>query len=572
MNLPAALVKSSAPIDRVIGQYVKLQRRGDELTGLCPFHDDHNIGSFFVDPNKDGGVFNCFACGAAGDVFAFIEKLENPGSFDAVVSRVAELAGSADSGRAMENKHSQECLAPPQQRTVAEYEYTDEQGEVLFVVQRLEPGPNGKKKSFRQYHLDTDGSAIYKMDGVRRVLFKLPEVIAADTVYVVEGEKDALTLASLGLVATTASGGASSKWLPEYSESLRGKNVIVIPDNDEPGIAHAEKIIASLAGVANARIVKLPEGKDVSDYIAVGHTREDLEALIAESRPKPTGLRTISQIVEEYGVEEILDPGSKAPGIMSPWVGLNEITGGFRPGQLIYLGARPAIGKTTLMAQLAHFVAKQGIGVPYFSLEMNSPELLHRFLAYLSGIPLNRYIRDVKTPEERRRCQIALGELCELPISIDDGTESTVESQVQTIKNARFDKPIGLVVVDYLGLMGSSEKAENRNQEISKISRALKVAAKRLRVPFIVASQLGRASERDDREPQLSDLRDSGSLEQDADIVLFLHRPNEQRGASVHPTTLIVAKQRQGPKGQVPLLFRGSSVRFEQAEPMTEAA
>ena len=162
-------------------------------------------------------------------------------------------------------------------KIVAEYDYTDEKNSLLFQVVRIEPGPNGHKKTFRQRRPDGKGGFIWNMDGVQKVLYRLPEVLQAELVLIPEGEKDVDNLRELGFTATTSPGGAE-KWLEDYNKALAGRDVVLPPDKDEPGRKHIEKIAKSLKGIAKSvkvlELPGLPDKGDVSDWIEAGGTKE----------------------------------------------------------------------------------------------------------------------------------------------------------------------------------------------------------------------------------------------------------------------------------------------------------
>lgn len=252
----------------VIGRFVELKPEGGHHKGRCPFHDD-STPSFIVYP--DGKGFHCFGCDANGDVIDFIQRQEGV-DFQEAKRRVSEMTGIAVD----DWPKQQQAIAG---RVVESYPYVDERGELLYEVLRYEP------KSFKQRRPE-GGSWTWGIGDSRRPLYRLPAVLKADEVFVVEGEKDVATLERLGLTATTNSGGASQGWREEWTETLRGKRAIIIPDGDEPGRKHGEKIRAAIAGsAAEAVVVNLPgDGKDVTDFVARGGTAADLRRLIGEAR------------------------------------------------------------------------------------------------------------------------------------------------------------------------------------------------------------------------------------------------------------------------------------------------
>ncbi|MDE2103409.1 MAG: hypothetical protein KGL39_39575, partial [Patescibacteria group bacterium] len=286
-------IRAAANIVAVIGAHVKLRKEGREYVGCCPFHQEKTP-SFKVDPEKNGGVYICFGCGAKGDVFRFVQMVEGL-EFKAAVKRVQELAGQTVAAPGQRTMRPAAASSSPQQKRgpiVAVYTYLDERGNALYEVCRHEPGADGRAKDFTQ-RIPIPGGYSYTVKGVRRVLYRLPNVLAASEVWICEGEKDVHTLEQLGLVATTNAGGARQPWLPEYTQSLAGKDVIIVPDNDEPGRARGELIARELAGKAErVTTVILPDScKDVTDYIEAGNSAHDLKILVEEVRatvPTPT--------------------------------------------------------------------------------------------------------------------------------------------------------------------------------------------------------------------------------------------------------------------------------------------
>lgn len=256
---------------------IELKREGAEWIGLCCFHAERTPSLRFYRDDTGAQRFKCFGCGASGDSIDFVGLRENLEK-DKLYDRCAELAGMAPAKR----------LKP---RVVAKYDYVDASGKLVYQVLRMEPGRRGRSKEFAQRRPAADGWT-NDMKGVDTILYRLPAVLAAEDVWIVEGEKDVHTLEGLGLVATTNSGGAGA-WRRELAESLRGKVVTVCGDQDEPGAKRDAKIARDLQGVAKAvRIASLPANcKDVSDYVAQGGTREGLLAIVGDVREEPEASR-----------------------------------------------------------------------------------------------------------------------------------------------------------------------------------------------------------------------------------------------------------------------------------------
>lgn len=254
-------------------------------------------------------------------------------------------------------------------------------------------------------------------------------------------------------------------------------------------------------------------------------------------------------------------------GVRTGYRDLDNMTAGLQRSDLIILAARPAMGKTTLVTNLAYNVAtiaKQP--VLFFSLEMSKEQLVDRMLADASGVDSWNIRTGNLSDDDFSKLSEAMGEMAEAPIYIDDTPGVSVLEMRTKARRAAHEQPLGLIIIDYLQLMqGSGRHDGNRVQEVSEISRGLKLLARELNVPVIALSQLSRTVEsRSPQIPQLADLRESGSIEQDADIVMFIYReayynPDTERE---NITDLIIAKHRNGPVGKVELYFHPERLRF----------
>jgi len=277
-----------------------------------------------------------------------------------------------------------------------------------------------------------------------------------------------------------------------------------------------------------------------------------------------TLLKEAIQAIDERGHAEGL-----ITGVDTGYGDLNELTAGFQRGELLVLAARPSVGKSTFALNLMDKISAVDNGKPValFSLEMSAQQIARNMLCSHAQIDAHRLRTGYLEAKHYGRIMPAVGRLSEAKIYIDDTSSLTpflLKARARRLK-AKYD--IELIVVDYLQLM-DSQRAENRQLEIAYISRQLKGLAKELDVAVLAISQLSRAVEqREGKRPRLSDLRESGAIEQDADVVMFLHRPDYQEQAVVHgrpsETELIIAKQRNGPTGTVDLLFFKETLRFE---------
>ena len=319
----------------------------------------------------------------------------------------------------------------------------------------------------------------------------------------------------------------------------------------------------------------LEAGEEVDEILSKA---EDLILKVGDARIRG-GLIDPRQIVESFpgGIGTFLDPSKRLRGLSTGFTKLDEMTTGLQPSELCVLAARPSMGKTALALNIAQHVAvKLGKPVAVFSLEMSAESLLSRMLCALARVDSHSFRGGFLNMEERRRLSGALNQLVQSPLYIDDSAATNLMEMHAKCRRLRSERGLSLVILDYLQLMSGKGKFENRNQEISTISRGLKQLAKELKVPVLALSQLSRAPEvrTGDHRPQLSDLRESGSIEQDADLVAFIFReevykPDRQ---DLHGLAeLLVAKQRNGPTGKVELAFLHKYTKFEnKAEDLGE--
>jgi replicative DNA helicase len=292
-------------------------------------------------------------------------------------------------------------------------------------------------------------------------------------------------------------------------------------------------------------------------------------------------LTHIRQVLDKYfevAPEPTAERPEQLPYVLSSFAGLDEFLGGFQRADLVIIAGRPSMGKTSLALNIARNAAVEHRAcVALFSLEMARDSLVMRLLSSESGVNSRRVRFGQHTEEEERRVMEATGMLSESPIYVDDTPMIRMAEMRSKALRLNFERGVDLVIVDYLQLMQGEGRIENRVNEISYISRSLKALARELNAPVIAVSQLSRAVEwRASHEPQLSDLRESGSIEQDADVVLFIYRDeyyykNEEEWVAQHPdreypreeADVIIAKHRNGPTGRIKLRFRHNLARFE---------
>jgi replicative DNA helicase len=295
-----------------------------------------------------------------------------------------------------------------------------------------------------------------------------------------------------------------------------------------------------------------------------------------------TGFHPMRQLVLHgySAIEEYRQRKVYVTGVPSGFYDLDEKTAGFQKSDFVVIAGRPSMGKTSFAMNIAENVAvglkpaeRQAVAV--FSLEMSKESLVQRLMCSLARVDIHKIRRGYASNEEYKKLQNAAAQLHEAPIYIDDTAAMSILEMRAKARRLVSEVPLGCIVIDYLQLIRGPESSENRQQEISAISRSLKALAKELKIPVIALSQLSRAVETrgGTKRPVLSDLRESGAIEQDADVVLFVYRPEvyetdpQKRDGKAE---IIIAKQRNGPTGSVDLAFLSECTRFESLRSVPE--
>lgn len=357
--------------------------------------------------------------------------------------------------------------------------------------------------------------------------------------------------------------------------AIGGMGYLTELTNYVPTAAHA----AAYAEIVASKAMRRRLIKASADISELGYDEEtDIQELLEKAETElfsvsdqslKQDLISLESILNESfdRIEELHRNKGQLRGVRTGWRDLDNMTAGLQRSDLIILAARPAMGKTTLVTNLAYnvaTVAKQP--VLFFSLEMSKEQLVDRMLADASGVDAWNIRTGNLSDDDFSKLSEAMGEMAEAPIYIDDTPGLSVLEMRTKARRAAHDHPLGLIIVDYLQLMQASGRSDgNRVQEVSEISRGLKLIARELNVPVIALSQLSRSVEsRSPQIPQLADLRESGSIEQDADIVMFIYReayynPDTDR---TNITDLYIAKHRNGPTGKVELYFDPERLRF----------
>jgi len=361
-------------------------------------------------------------------------------------------------------------------------------------------------------------------------------------------------------------------------ESVDGVSYLVSLDEGMPALSNLDSYVGIVKDKAVLRSIIFTSQKLI-DRCIIGEEEPDQilasaeESLLklGESRAQDA-LVNPQRILQEFegGINAFLDPSKRIKGLSTGFLKLDEMTGGLHPGELVILAARPSMGKTALALNVAQHVAmhpeKQTVAV--FSLEMSRESLLTRMICAGARVDQQKFRAGYLNQDERRRLSKTATELVQAPLYIDDTSGTHMMDIHAKLRRLKAEHGLSLVVIDYLQLMSGRGRYENRNQEISTISRGLKLLAKDLKVPMLVLSQLNRAPETrpGDHRPQLSDLRESGSIEQDADLVAFIFREEVYKQEDERLkglAELLVAKQRNGPTGKVNLVFLKEFTKFE---------
>lgn len=363
-------------------------------------------------------------------------------------------------------------------------------------------------------------------------------------------------------------------------ESIDGLSYLVSLDDGLPHISNLDSYIKIVNDKSALRRIAMAAQHLLNRAMLAEESPEDIlagaeETLlgIGETRHADAGLVQGGDFLRTFpgGFNAFAEPSKREQGIRTGFTKFDEMTGGLRPGELTILGARPSVGKSGWSMNVAWNVAKQGIPVAVFSLEMSMESLMLRVMCSAARIDSHRLRAGYLNELDRQKIIAVRNVMLEAPLYVDDSSNIgllELHSKLRRLRKQLKGTPLGLVVVDYLQLMARPGRGDNANQDISRLSRGLKLMSKDIDCHFLVLSQLSRATEQraGDKRPVLSDLRESGSIEQDADLVGFLFRESmykrdreDLRGLA----ELILAKQRNGPCGTIQMVFLDSQVRFD---------
>ncbi len=354
-------------------------------------------------------------------------------------------------------------------------------------------------------------------------------------------------------------------------EAVDGLSYLISLDDGLPKISNIDGYVRIVRDKAMLRKIIFASQKLIDRCVMAEDAPEEIlagaeETLLGINDGRANaGLASPEQILGEYkgGASAFLDPSKRLKGLSTGFVKFDEMTGGLNPGELFILAARPAMGKTAMALNIAQHIAcgKQKRPVAVFSLEMSKESLLTRMLCSAARVDSQKFRAGFLNKSERDKLTNAVHELSTAPLFIDDTAGLNLMDLHSKVRRLRAEQGgLGLVIVDYLQLMSGRGRYENRVQEISQLSRGLKLLSKELDVPILALSQLSRAPEmrQGDHRPQLSDLRESGSIEQDADLVAFIFREevykqNDEKLRGV--AELLLSKQRNGPTGKINMVY-----------------
>ena len=335
-------------------------------------------------------------------------------------------------------------------------------------------------------------------------------------------------------------------------------------------ILHEKSLERKLLEVVNKIGADILKGDDHINDLIVKSEKQIMDVINGQKVSDFKRIDLLTDSVIEI-IEENKNKEGNLVGLDTGYPDLNNLTSGFKKNELIILAARPSIGKSTLALNFAANACKNKKHVALFSLEMGHDQLIMRLLSTYSGLPLNKIVSGKITDEEMRLLMQARTTINKFPLYIDQSSTTNLRDIKAKCLKLKKEGHLDFIIIDYLQLLSSGENLKNRVEEVSKISRGLKEMARTFEIPVLALSQLSRSLEqREDTRPVLADLRESGSIEQDADIVMFLHRdtPKKQEGEDTTKvvksakTELIIAKNRQGATGSCDLIFKGAQSVF----------
>lgn len=541
----ADFIAANSLTEHIRREGIKLRRSGQELaTNRCPAAT-HKEDHLCVNVNEREQIFHCHDCKVGGSIIDWLMLETGQTASEVLSAATTPPTAKQQSGANLDAGNA---------NVEAVYDYTDERGNLRYQVVRYRP------KTFRQRRPDGKGGWLWELEGVVRVLFKLPAVIASQTVFICEGEKDCNALVTLGYAATTNAGGAG-KWLSAYSEYLKGKDVVILPDQDAPGKKHAELILESLADKANSvKIVDLP-AKDPAEFIAGFQTTDvaklELQKLVdgAPHALKPLPIYTITEMEEHYK-KFVNSMSSRALYLGKAMPALRSLVPlPLFPGELVLILGDTGVGKSAVAQTIARGAAP--LATLFFELELPLDAMYVRFVQMEMNCTHEEVYGDYRSDPNASYATNFHGLRHILTCPESGLTSERIESYIGR-SELKFGKPPALVIVDYVGLM-KAQGARSRYENTSAAAEALKVIAKRTETVVVVASQVSRPDKekRSTPEVRLHDAKDSGSLENSAGLVIGCWRADQDR------MTLKILKNTKGKSGDtVEVPFDGAKMRI----------
>lgn len=399
----------------------------------------------------------------------------------------------------------------------------------------------------RQVHRSPDKQFSQWGNKADTSLYRADRIVGNGPIYLVEGEKDALAVEAAGGQAVSPYGGANQKLDRFDWEPLRGKVVHVVADRDEPGRKRAKELVAHLEGVAMSVSLYEPVvGKDTADHIAAGHSLAELKCL---SSPDILSMSEAFDAWRKWRDSEHSRP------IRTPWHSINnKISGGLQPGRLYVVGARTGSGKSVAGVNMLAYAAEQGHTGLVVSVEMPHVEITSRILASQAHVDYasitSRDFTEASTTIDRY-----IADHRALPLYLCDKATISMEEIASKTRMLRDSKGLEILFIDYAQLIKPSTRSVSRQEQVSHIARTSKLLAMEMSIPVILAAQLNRKTAEEQRAPRMEDLRESGELEQSADVILLLHRDEGTSNLYVN-----IPKNRTGKAGTVVL-----KERFDQA-------
>lgn len=495
-------------------------------------------------------------------------------------------------------------LYNPTEGRTAFMSFADDKEHVLNTIgltwTDLFDNPQGTKYDY------SDGRTVYRTPDKKfrqsgntkgRTLFHADRIGDAETVFLVEGEHDVLTLEHAGATATCTAMGAGKAHLFDLTP-LHGKNVVIVQDMDIPGAAHAAQVAELLSPHANVTVVAPKVGKDAADHITAGHSLTDFtpvdaaekhlafaaltrELEQARTMPLPQGLEHLRAVInrltpanddaELKPVEQLLaewwewieSPNDTGRGriMATPWDELNEaLAGGFHAGRSYLFAGRPGAGKSLGLSNFAAHAALSGAKGMLYSVEMSGLEIMSRMLSAGASAEYKQVTRRELDAYNLSRIADFSERFKTAPLHISDRSSLTMSRIAAEARQMKTDNGLDFIAVDYMQLLKSS--ANDRQQALTAISRDIKVLAGELDVALVSACQLNRENTKQNRRPMLSDLRESGAIEQDCDVAILLHHPETPDGYPTGEVEMIIAKNRTGPLVTVKVPFRPHYARI----------